>query len=89
MTDATLPANEGIKQLDAALVQTSVGNVYQQRVQALGGFLVPAYDYIEFGYTGSDVTAVTYKTGGASGTVVASLSLSYSGENVTSVTRTS
>lgn len=31
MTDATLPANEGVKQLDAALVRTSAGNVYRQR----------------------------------------------------------
>jgi hypothetical protein len=86
MTDATLPANEGVKQLDAALAQTSAGLVYQQRVQVIGGFQIPPYDYVEFGYTGTDVTAITYKTGGASGTVLATLALAYSGGNILSVT---
>jgi hypothetical protein len=51
--------------------------------------LVPfAYDYISLSYTGDNVTTVVYKTGGALGTTVATLTLTYSGSNVTSVTRT-
>ena len=51
--------------------------------------LIPAaYDYILLGYTGENVTTVTYKTGGASGTTVGTLTLTYSGSNVTSVTKT-
>lgn len=38
MTDAWLPANEGVKKVDAALVQTSEGNVYRHRVESF-----PAY----------------------------------------------
>jgi hypothetical protein len=86
--DATLPPNEGAKQLDAAQVSTGVGTVYQQRVQVIGGFLVPAFDYVAFSYTGTNITGITYKTGGPSGTTVAALSLAYSGSSISSVTRT-
>jgi hypothetical protein len=63
VSDATLPANEGVKQLDAELATSDSGLVYQQRVQVIGGFKIPPYDYVAFGYTGADVTSVTYKTG--------------------------
>lgn len=57
----------------------------------LGGIagLVPtAYDYISLSYTGSDLTGVVFKTGGSSGTTVATLTLVYSGANLISVTKT-
>lgn len=51
--------------------------------------LVPeAFDYFEASYTGSDLTGVVYKTGGPSGTVVATLALTYSGGRLLTVTRT-
>lgn len=47
------------------------------------------YDYIQLAYTGSNLTTATYKSGGASGSTVASLILAYDGSNnLTSVTRT-
>lgn len=55
----------------------------------IGTSLVPEnYDYISLGYTGSNLTSVIYKTGGAGGTTVATLTLGYSGSVLTSVTRT-
>jgi len=56
--------------------------------------LVPReYDYLELTYAPApnqdDITGVVYKTGGASGTTVATLSLTYNGDrNIASVTRT-
>lgn len=51
--------------------------------------LVPSgYDYISLSYTGDNLTGVVYKTGGSGGTTVATLTLAYSGSNLTSVTRT-
>lgn len=51
--------------------------------------LVPAvFDYIALGYTGDDLTTVVYKTGGASGTVVSTLTLAYTASVLQSVTRT-
>lgn len=45
--------------------------------------LVPsAYDTVQLTYTGSDVTQVVYRDGGAGGTIVATLVLSYSGPGV-------
>jgi hypothetical protein len=52
------------------------------------GFSLPAYDYISCSYTGSNLTGVVYKTGGSSGTSVATLTLAYDGSNnLTSVTK--
>lgn len=47
--------------------------------------LVPSdYDEVDLGYTGSDLTTVTYKK---SGSAVATLTLSYSGGNLTNVVK--
>lgn len=52
------------------------------------GFSLPAYDYISCSYTGNNLTGVVYKTGGSSGTIVATLTLGYDGSsNLTSVTK--
>lgn len=52
------------------------------------GFQLDQYDYISLSYTGDNLTSVVYKTGGASGTTVATLTIAYSGSNITSVTKT-
>ena len=50
--------------------------------------LVPSgYDYISLGYTGSNLTTVVFKTGGALGTTVATLTLAYTGAQLDSVTK--
>lgn len=52
------------------------------------GFSLPSYDYISCSYTGSNLTGVVYKSGGSSGTTVATLTLTYDGSNnLTSVTK--
>jgi len=52
------------------------------------GFSLPAYDYISCSYTGSNLTGVVYKSGGSSGSTVATLTLTYDGSNnLTSVTK--
>jgi len=51
--------------------------------------LVPAtYDYIALSYTGSNLTGVVYKTGGAGGTTVSTLTLAYTGSVLDSITKT-
>jgi len=51
--------------------------------------LVPqSYDYISLSYTGTNLTGVVFKSGGSGGTVVATLTLAYSGSNLVSVTKT-
>lgn len=56
---------------------------------SIAGFnITTPYDYISLGYTGNNITTVVYKSGGASGNTVATLTLAYSGSNITSVTRT-
>lgn len=49
--------------------------------------LVPAnYDYIDLVYTGNLLTSVVYKTGGAGGATVRTLTLAYTGDVLESVT---
>lgn len=52
------------------------------------GVLVPKiYDYIALTYTDNNPTTVVYKTGGASGTTQATLTITYSGDNISTITR--
>ena len=54
----------------------------------LPGLAIPTHDYIELGYTGSNLTSVIYKSGGSGGTTVATLTLAYDGsDNLTSITK--
>ena len=47
------------------------------------------YDYVLLGYTGMNMTTATFKTGGSGGTTVATLTMTYDGNNnMTSVTKT-
>ena len=70
--------------------------VYNPTAQALdivdvvGNSLVPSeYDYISLSYTGSNLTGVVYKNGGASGTTASTLTLAYDGsDNLISITKT-
>lgn len=51
--------------------------------------LVPTeYDYIAMTYTGTNLTTVVYRQGGAAGTIVATLTLAYTGTRLDTVTRT-
>lgn len=59
-----------------------------RQVVDVSGLIPKSYDYIALGYTGSNITSVTYKIGGSGGTTVATLTLVYSGDNITSITRT-
>ena len=52
------------------------------------GLEIPAHDYIDLSYTGSNLTSVIYKNGGSGGTTVATLTLAYDGsDNLISVTK--
>jgi hypothetical protein len=57
-------------------------------VATIGGLSIPAHDYISLGYDGTNVDEIIYKTGGASGDVVATLALAYTGSDLISITKT-
>lgn len=42
---------------------------------------IPKHDYVSCTYSGSNLTGVIYKSGGVSGTTVATLVLTYDGSN--------
>lgn len=56
--------------------------------KVITGLCLPEHDYVELGYTGSDMTSVIYKQGGAGGTTVATLTLAYSTGILQTITRT-
>lgn len=45
------------------------------------GLEVPPHDYIANTYTGSNLTQTVFRKGGASGTIVATLTMTYDGSN--------
>lgn len=48
----------------------------------------PLHDYVACTYTGSNLTQLTYRAGGASGSIVATITIGYDGSNrVTSITK--
>lgn len=57
-------------------------------VLGINNLIPDAYDYISLSYTGDNLTGVVFKTGGSGGTVVATLTLAYTGSVLDSVTRT-
>ena len=58
------------------------------QISVLAGLEIPAHNYVAMSYTGDDLTGVDYKTGGSSGTVVATLVLTYTANVLQTVTRT-
>ena len=55
---------------------------------ARDGLEIPTHDYIANTYTGSDLTQTVVRRGGASGKIVATLTLTYDGSsNLLTVTR--
>lgn len=68
-------------------VQSADVSAIKSSSASLAGMAIPPNDYISLGYTGSNLTSVVYKTGGSSGTTVATLTLAYSGSNLISVTK--
>ena len=75
----TQTAIETAMAADLALTKSSAASI--------AGMAIPANDYISLGYTGSNLTSVVYKSGGSSGTTVATLTVAYSGSNLISVTK--
>lgn len=51
-------------------------------IDIMSGFGIAQYDYISLGYTGSNLTTVKYYSGGAGGTLLATLTLVYDGSNI-------
>jgi hypothetical protein len=93
-TEANLTADlsliEGKQDTTNAILTTTAADVASLKVSntKVPGFSLPTYDYISCSYTGSNLTGVVYKSGGSSGTTVATLTLGYDGSNnLTSVTK--
>lgn len=61
---------------------------YAEAIIALQPLAPTNYDYVSLGYTGTNLTTVQYYQGGASGTLMVTLTLAYDGSNnLISVTR--
>jgi hypothetical protein len=55
---------------------------------ARAGLEIPTHDYIANTYSGTNLTVAVFRRGGASGTVVATLTMTYDGSgNLLTVTR--
>lgn len=83
MTSNALTDRDANKVVTLSEIGTKIG----LDVNNLNSLVPEKYDYISLGYTGSDLTTVTYKLGGSNGTTVATLTLAYNSGNLVSVTR--
>lgn len=85
VTSVDVPGKAGL-----VIVNPDGSKVVPVPVQTLesSGLVPKVYDYISLSYTGSDLTGVVYKTGGAAGTTVATLTLTYNSSILSSITRT-
>ncbi len=75
------------------MAEIVIGRVLNKDTDSVSAFekhiLVPEeYDHITLGRTAGLITSVVYRTGGAGGTIVATLTLTYAGGLLTSVART-
>ena len=70
------------------LVSEANGLKRDLRVIDFGKLVPEVYDYISLTYTGTDLTGVVYKTGGAGGTTVATLTLTYAANILQTITKT-
>lgn len=48
---------------------------------SIPGLAIPEHDYVSMTYTGANLTGVVYRSGGASGLVVTTLTLAYDGSS--------
>jgi hypothetical protein len=70
---------------DSSLVSNQLAT--EDTLQKLIGFDIPPFDYISLSYTGDNLTGVVYKTGGSGGTTVATLTLTYTGSVLDTITK--
>jgi len=54
---------------------------------AVRGLAIPEHDHISMTYSGANVIQIVYRSGGASGLVVTTLTLSYTGDNLTTIAK--
>lgn len=88
-SDGALKVDIGNATLSVTAEGVEIKNDSGNPVPVASGLEIPKHDYIGLTYDGSNnLTGVVYKINGASGTTVATLSLTYSGGNLTSVSRT-
>jgi len=87
-SDQTVPVSVASLPLPSGAATEATLSAFSDKT---AGALVPeAFDYIEIAYVGitTDIDTVEYKTGGAGGTLVATLTMGYDGSNrLSSVTR--
>jgi len=58
-------------------------------VQRTGGMFIPPHDHVTNTYTGSNLTQIVYRRGGASGNIVATQTLTYdASDNLETITLT-
>jgi hypothetical protein len=80
---------EGKQDVTNALLTTQAADtaLIKASSASIAGMAIPPNDYISLSYTSGNLTSVVYKTGGSSGTTVATLTLAYSGSDLISVTK--
>ena len=84
----TQPVSASALPLPSGAATSSKQDDVIAELDALNSLVPSVFDYILLSYTGANLTGVVFKNGGASGSVVSTLTLGYDGSsNLTSVTK--
>lgn len=73
---------------DMGNIKFTLGDPAQAALLSASKLIPYNFDYISVSYTGNNITTVVYKTGGSGGTTVATLTITYSGSKISTITRT-
>ncbi len=95
MADRRLVVTERGTRAQRELESDNAGNLHTvgsnpealAELQTLNSLVPSVYDYIEMSYASDKLTGVVFKVGGSGGGTVSTLTLAYTGENLTSVTK--
>jgi hypothetical protein len=73
--------DDGLNQANTALQAAGNASLSSIDGKIASGLGIPQHDFEGYTYTGSNVTQIVYKTGGAGGTTVATVNFAYDANN--------
>lgn len=83
----SMPVTFASDQSALPISSTQLPTLISSRLPTIGTMGIPAHDYVERSYTGDRLDSMIFKSGGSGGTTVATLTFGYTGDNLTSTTK--
>lgn len=85
--DTGLDTNVVASALPSGAATSANQSTIISNLQTLNSLIPSTYDYASLSYTGNNLTSVVFKSGGAGGTTVSTITLTYTGSLLTSFSK--